>query len=501
MRTAVGLALALAMARPATAQPGEPLVLGAKDTSGLAESDGDIPAVGDSVDALPGLLRVPTAHPWPLGVHLTVSGGYGFSSGVIDSEDRHHRAQTQLAASYRPRSWLAVAARFSGRYDRHTHTGMFDSGWVGDPALSARATRQLASGLELGGVLGAWFPGSKAPSIEPKAISGQAVGMLSWAGEDLIVSGSAGFRLDRSAHSIDDAAMLSPSDRLSLGVSDSHAVLLGAGVARRLGSGNLFGELSWDLLVGADAPPLEQAPLRAAAGYRQSLGQRLELQLVAELSLAKAVVPDAGTGLYPVDPRVQLLAGLSYRLGGDARAPIAVADDKPDDKLPPPPATGSVVIAVTGTDGATVVGARVELTTGELRRSGTVGDDGRVTFDDLPEGPVTIAVHADHYEDAERTVAVRPGQVISEDVGMVGRLPAGQLRGTVRSYRGRPLDATLTVDPGATSARTDSEGDFEVDLPPGLYTVKIESRGFKAQIREVAIEQNGVTILNVDMRR
>jgi hypothetical protein len=89
---------------------------------------------------------------------------------------------------------------------------------------------------------------------------------------------------------------------------------------------------------------------------------------------------------------------------------------------------------------------------------------------------------------------------------VVEELPSsrGQLRGFVRSYGGRGLTATIRIAGrnGGTPVQIESRGgNFERDLPPGSYDVVIEAEGFVTQRRRITIEENGVTLLNVDLRR
>src|SRR5690606_37349528 len=77
-----------------------------------------------------------------------------------------------------------------------------------------------------------------------------------------------GFRFDRSGRSADDADLLSDADRMSLGVSDSHAVLVGLGANLRGERTELFIETSLDYLVGSEAPGFRQSPMRAGGGAR-----------------------------------------------------------------------------------------------------------------------------------------------------------------------------------------------------------------------------------------
>ena len=78
--------------------------------------------------------------------------------------------------------------------------------------------------------------------------------------------------------------------------------------------------------------------------------------------------------------------------------------------------------------------------------------------------------------------------------------PRGQLRAIVRSFRGSAVDADISVDGGANDLRAD-QGRIELDVTPGVHEVRISARGYTTQVRRVRVEENGVTLLNVDLKR
>src|SRR5689334_21061257 len=98
------LALAAVVPRPASSQTGN-----------AGES-----TFGDGDDALPGGAHLAVAGPLAPGLALALGGGYGIRGATFADDDRHHRADLALAASYRVAPWLALAARVAGRYDAHT---------------------------------------------------------------------------------------------------------------------------------------------------------------------------------------------------------------------------------------------------------------------------------------------------------------------------------------------------------------------------------------------
>lgn len=74
-----------------------------------------------------------------------------------------------------------------------------------------------------------------------------------------------------------------------------------------------------------------------------------------------------------------------------------------------------------------------------------------------------------------------------------------QIRGHVRAFSGEALRATIRVQPHGMKASTDAEGYFELNVQPGQYTVHLRANGYVSQTRRVAVDANGVTVLNVEL--
>ncbi len=400
--------------------------------------DAERARTGDGANALPSLVRVPVAGALATGVVVAAHGGYGFTEGVLGEDDTHHRVSGALAASVRPVAWLGVALRLDGHYDAHSSATGADDGMVGEARLLARASFDLSSRLALGveGVL--FVPGGEAPSLDFGATTVDAKALVSWSPSSrLALALTAGARLDRTAHAALRHAQWSRADTLTLGASDSDALLFGAGVAWRWSSVELVAEATADVLLGALAPRVTQSPLRVSAGARLPLSRRLTLTLVAEGTLSARPALASTAPLVPVEPRVTLVAGLIWR-ALSAPTPTVRAES---DLAGGGPAVG------TGTPGQ---GAATDV------------------------GPARV----------ERTslAAVIRGRVRSGEHG-----------------EGLP-GARVVVEPGGLSARTDERGEFEIEVPPGNYDVLIDARGHESQHTRAVVERLGVTVLNVDLR-
>ena len=477
--------------------------------SGTARADEE-GSLADTASALPGLVRVALPERPPSVGAVAVTAGYGYTESVLGDRDAHHRTTGTIAGSVRVIDVLAIGARLDGRYDRHTGDNGVDDGWVGDPRLFARARTRLGA-IDAGAQVGLWLPGRNAPSLVAAATSLDLLLLGAWRAPSAPVTLAAniGFRLDNSADSAQAPDRLSDADRLALGVSDSNAVLIGLGGAWRASrSVEVVAETSWDVLVGSRSPGALRSPLRAAVGTRLRLSEPFALLVDLEATLGRRPTVEAGAPLSPIEPRLSAVVGLSFRAPAPRRATpriLIVREPGPPRAVPdgpaPPEPTGTVQGRVTGPDGSALPGARVRITSGRRTVEVTTGPDGRFASSEVVAGAAVARFSASGHRDAERSVGVEPAATTVVDVALELALPRGALRGVVSALRGEPIaGATVTVEPLGTEVDTDAEGGFVVDVPPGHYTVVVRAAGHGEQRRAIQVEENGVTVLNVDLR-
>jgi hypothetical protein len=470
-----------------------------------------LPATAAAADAPdPGapqaLGRVFGAGPQPRSFYLLAAGGYGYTESVLGMNDAHHRAAGAIAAEARLLSWLGVAFRLDGRYDLHLVPGQpHDDGLVGDPRLYLRVDRALGAGLRIGARAGLWLPGRNAPSIDRDALSPELVGALSFVPPSRLVSLSAnlGYRLDRSARSAGDAPLLTPGDRLALEVSAFDAVLLGAAASFGRGPAQGFVEASWELLVGAGHPPPLSSPIWTGAGVRVALSAQLHVEAEAEICPSNRPSVAADAPLVPVPPRYAAWVGLAYRFGASASPPPpASAAAALPTAAPPAPAVEVLLRGqVTAADGGALAETRVVIAAGgvETEVEVNVGGDGRFVFRGKPGQALQVRAEAAGCTPASRPVTLPQADGVDVALALERRLPSGQLRGLVRSLKGADVDAEILVEPGERRVRA-QRGRFEVDVPPGSYEVTISAPGYETQTRRVQVEENGVTLLDVDLK-
>ena len=132
----------------------------------------------------------------------------------------------------------------------------------------------------------------------------------------------------------------------------------------------------------------------------------------------------------------------------------------------------------------------------------TVPDaDGAYQFEAVPFGDVTLTIFAEKYEKDEWTVHHDAETTEQPPKALITVATGSQLRGLVRSFSGKGIQALITLTPLGMVTETDAKGAFQIDLEPGIYTVEIEAAGYRKQTRRVVVELNSVNILNVDLRR
>ncbi|HEV8549917.1 MAG TPA: carboxypeptidase regulatory-like domain-containing protein [Polyangiaceae bacterium] len=458
---------------------------------------------GAAVDAQPGLHRVGVAQ--AARPTVAVTAGYGYTEPQSDADGGHHRLSLKLAGAVAVAPFLNVAPYVGVRHDIHPG----DSGTVIDASLAARAFLPLEP-FHLGAELKLWVPGSESASTLPDSLSLDSRVLLAKRLENLLLACHLGYRLDRSAAVGTEAARLAPGDRLALGVSGFNALLVGLGAGLRIDRSELYVEASGDLLVGSGAPPLGQSPLRATLGLRQVLTQRLSAEGSFEASLSGRPRISATAPLIPIEPRLSVFAGIRYEFGAQKSA--ATSEPAPTPAPMPRPAPSPVVIAppvaeaafalsVVDEEGAPVANATLRVAGAGEEQTFPVDGNGTCRADHLAPGATKFTFEASGFESLERTLTLEPGAPLTQTITLKALPPPSQVRGVVRSYGGKGLAARIRVEPLGVDARTDANGAFQVDVPPGSYEVVVEADGYQPQRRKISVTPQGVVILNADLKK
>ena len=119
----------------------------------------------------------------------------------------------------------------------------------------------------------------------------------------------------------------------------------------------------------------------------------------------------------------------------------------------------------------------------------------------LRVGEATLRVSAARLKTHTQSIKLRADAPLVVDVRLEPAPPTGQLRGLVRSFGGKGLQARVRIEPLGTELATDQAGNFMADVPPGRYVIVIRAPGRESQRRQVEVTPDGVVILNADLQK
>jgi hypothetical protein len=465
-----------------------------------------------------GLRGLPNAGA-PIGqreVTLRLSAGYGVTGSRTLVPSATHRLQGGLAASVNPLDWLGFGLRLDGRLELHGDDGRgaHTSGF-GDPRVYARAGYAIDPEWSIGGEVLGWFPGSEAPSFVAAATSLDARLLAAYQplAQPFSLFASAGARLDNSSELATARARTRPSDLMTLGLSDSNAILAALGALFRVDPlWQVFGELSGDFLVGGKAPRFSDSPLRVAGGARWQVSEHIQAEgsAVLALSTRPSLRPEAPW--VPIEPRLLILVGLSYSWSpfSPKAAPAPKPEATPEQIKPEAekqaPKLASLQGAIIDDHGQPVPDVRVTLVAADGTQLEAISDgDGKYLFERVPYGPAQLEARAVGFAKQTWQADVNGPQInAGAPTALEQAVAVGVLRGLVRSFDSTPLVARVSISDMKGKPRqareSGADGRFEFELPPGQYKVSIEAAGFKKHSQSIRIKGNGVSVLNADMQ-
>ncbi|MBK8014798.1 MAG: carboxypeptidase regulatory-like domain-containing protein [Deltaproteobacteria bacterium] len=358
----------------------------------------------------------------------------------------------------------------------------------------------------MGGLLTVWAPpGAKSFTFVAPALTPELRLLSSYRVDSgpLLLAANAGFRLDRSGAAIDSPKQYSSADQLALGLSDSNVVPLGLAATYDIGSLSVLTEWAWDLHVGESAPRPRASPMAVSLGARYApTTTPWAFELIATADVSRRPDFNADTRAIPIEPRLKVIAGLSFSVGdGPDVAPVVGTDSTP----PPPPAPvtlGALTGRVVTSGDQPIADAVVKIATAEgLTLTATTAVDGRFSFSEVPFGDARVTAQARGYVAGEKTTHHISTTTAELTLRLVEALPEGEIRGTIRTFRGQGLPASLTIDPLGKNFTAGPDGNFALIVPPGTYEITIQAKGYRSQTRRLTVENEGVTVLNVDLRR
>lgn len=427
---------------------------------------------------------------------IAARAGYGFIAEADGEEGSHQRIEGGLTLAVRPISALSIAAGLRGRLDFHPDDAMgSDSSGFGQPWLAARVGGMLGK-LSLGLEIRWDLYGENAPSIDVGASRLAFRGLVGYRAGDLQLALNVGYRIDGSDSVLRGQPTYRRGDAVSLAANGSNAVLLGLAASYSFGTASAFLEATFEPFVGSDSLGVSDSPIRVAAGARFAATDALGIQVGLEAAFQSREPVDFGA-LREVEPVVRIFAGLSYSIGLGPDEPIAEDIDVPDPEEvdEPEDTTPHLRGIVEGPEGA-MAGAEVNILDADGNIIATTTTDENGAYDvEVPDGVEGLRVRVVR----EGYAPIEADAADASALTLTALPPTGALRGLVRDFRGRALQATVRV--GDDEVEADQDGVFELELDAGTHAVTIEASGFATQNRNVEVEEGGVTVINIDMRR
>ena len=458
-------------------------------------------------------------------------GGYGVIESIGSVRGAHQGVYGHFATALQLSPIFAVALGVSGMAQFHPEDEYgSDKSILGVPFLQIRSGVPITSRLKLGGEIRIVVPGEKAPSLD-------------WSGTTMDLSllvtvmpksahtlaATAGFRLDNSENAAPDPSRMRNGDRVAMQYSSAHAILMGILWMFQTHSAEVWTELSGDILLSDDIA-ISTVPLRFATGVRYRLNEQIQFHLTTSTSLSRRPDISPGAPLVPMEPRFLGLLGATWKFafgakrsvenvaGNDTDADtLTSASTQKDDGVQPASDTpkdtpvtdggetetaGAVISTVRDVSGLPVAGADVTVISGEFEAHVKTNREGQFSVSGVPTGKAEIVVEMPFFETSRTTIVVSGDGQVEVELPVLEESEVGsQIRGLVRNLAGRGVVATITVTPDKRQLTTNSDGEFQLDVEPGQYTVVIRAPGYRNQRRVVKVGNNSVEILNVELRK
>jgi hypothetical protein len=271
------------------------------------------------------------------------------------------------------------------------------------------------------------------------------------------------------------------------------------------------------VFVGSDAPgPIVRGSALAGIAINETFSVIgfVEVARVPEIDADDVLMGELS--LLPYEPAVTGGLGLQARFGRASRRAATshiVRNERPAAVVVAE--TADVTGVVVDDAGKPLVGAKVTVKLKNYTGTAATDDKGAYTVTRLPIGKTVdgktelddvgaeVSVEVATKKPGSATLTLAKGFNSVPKITLEPLLPPGQLRAVIINVgTSRPVaNATVTIEPGGITQTSGPDGKFTVDLPPGKYKLTVTARGLAQQQLDVNIEQNGVSIKNIDMHK
>jgi hypothetical protein len=461
------------------------------------------------VRTLSGFAAVPGT--WTISAH----GSYGWQPDLLVEGDAEHSSWGRLALSYAPWSFLQAAIsidQFVALYLwPDADGGSLVLGAVGDPRISLRSGWDLGRGFSMAGQFELLIPaGTGAYDIIGSSLS-PAVDVAITFAPDRIPLGvhlQVGYHHDRTGVLAESVEWLTPEQLAVSGITTSmHHLAYGLGLEYRIRAVAPFVEVTGDVPLDTDGPAHSWLVIGFGARLWLGRGDAVQLLLALEIAALRAdPEPDPATArVWDSPPLLNVLLGLTVRLPirGEEAAPECEGETgdggAPDTGRPAPGRiSGRVLCGIVPCAAVTTV---------EVVGSGaspfTVdAEQGTFVTSELQPGAYRVVARSGSADERSANVTVVPGATVETTISFPEVAPpASGIRGRVTDFNGVPLQARVRIPELDVEVQANAEGQFEVDVPPGQYQVVIWTEGFATQTTRVEVTNQGVVVMNIELRR
>jgi hypothetical protein len=460
----------------------------------------------------------------PVGKLRARAGGWGISLAIVCALAETARAEE---------SQLEIGAGYTSRSDHQTDL----AGTVGTRG-GALSHAHLEATIHPGGrALGVWLRAAgeryrlteRADGASPREMTlGEGAVALAWRGGGALGWGVlAGYGYQTSP------LYLLTATSAEARVIHDHGPLVGAALRLRLAPWfAVEGQArAVPLTFGAAVDGQTLTVRRAEGAVGVALGNArvggVRLEGVVRYELAAATVRGGSTDL----TQLRHLVGLAVRISRAERAPLVRAEPPP----PPPPAApqpapreepappAPVVAEATGGVRGVLWARNRSEPSGRLRRIPLANaavswrsddaskpvvsarSDGRGQFalEGVPAGPGSLHVEAAGLEalDSPLVVTARAAQAVDLTLDPSTAGLRAIIRGNVTTARGGRVRATLAVPETGATVKPNHKGLFQIEVPPGRYTLEVRAHGYVTQRKTVELTGGEESIFAIELRR